>query len=217
MKIDKKEMVIRSRVRGYSIAEISSRFCVSKSTASLWVKDIKVSEIGLKRIENRILLSRMQSYATNHGKKLNRISKANIEANKLLNKVQINNSLSLSLLAIMYWCEGSKEDRSIRFTNSDPNLIRMFLRIMRENFQIDEKRITISLHIHDYHDEQQTINFWSKITSVPAIQFNKVFLKKSDHDYQKTGYKGCIRINYHDEYITRVILLFAKKLMKLYI
>lgn len=72
-------------------------------------------------------------------------------------------------------------------------------------------------HIHDYHNEKEMKDFWSFVTSLPQIQFNKSFIKKSNHVYKKDGYKGCLHIYYHDAYVARVLSSFAKKLTSLYI
>lgn len=75
----------------------------------------------------------------------------------------------------------------------------------------------VCVHLHDYHDEKEMCDFWSSITQIPLVQFHKSYNKKSNHICKKEGYKGCVRIVYYDAHITRVLLAFAKRLMKLYI
>ena len=47
--------------------------------------------------------------------------------------------LAKILCALIYWCEGAKVKTGIAFTNSDPNLVRTFLHLLKTGFDIDEK------------------------------------------------------------------------------
>lgn len=217
MKTEEKKKSLELRKLGYSLGEIAEKLGVSKSTASLWTKKVVVSGEGAIKIKERSRLANIKSSKVLHNRKLDRLDLVEKESESLINRIKLDKDFALVALSIMYWCEGSKDDSSVRFTNSDPELVRMFMRTFRKSFSVNESKIRICVHLHDYHNKEEICDFWSRITRVPRSQFNKPHQKKSNHLFKKEGYKGCIRINYHDAHISRVILSFAKKLMRLYI
>jgi hypothetical protein len=205
------------RRRGHSLGELSRQFVISKSTASLWTKDVIPSPLGIDEIERKKRLSRAKGHAILHEMKIGRLAKAESEAAYLLSEVKKSRQEELIALAMMYWCEGIKNDVSIGFTNSDPRLARAFIVLLERTFKIDVRKIRVMLHIHDYHNEIETLDFWSSALHIPLDQFTKTYQKKSEHKYKAIGYKGCVRISYHDAHIARVLLSFAKKFISLYI
>ena len=57
-------------------------------------------------------------------------------------------------------------------------MIRVFLSLFREGFSIDEKKLRVTMHLHDYHDEKAQLQFWADITHISPSQFHKVHRKK---------------------------------------
>lgn len=205
------------RRRGYSFQQLSERLNISKSTASLWTSDVKMSQFGIDRINKYRKESNERGNTILHERKLMRVDIASNEAQRYIEKVPKDESIKLIILSLIYECEGSKGGRSICFTNSDPNLVQLFLSTFRSSFCIDEKRLKVRVHIHDYHNDEEIKNFWSLVTDIPLTRFYSSFKKPSSHMYKKDGYKGCVHISYHDVHLTRIIREFAKKFIKLYI
>lgn len=61
------------------------------------------------------------------------------------------------LCAVLFWAEGSKNG-TIKFTNSDPKMISVFLKLFRATFEIDEKKLRAIVHIHEYHNDSEIKN-----------------------------------------------------------
>lgn len=217
MKVKEKTKATQLRKDGYSLGEISKELLISKSTASLWTKDVNINDLGKKKIKEKSDLARLKSNLTSHEKKLKRLKIAEDEANLLLNQILLNKDSSLIALSIMYWCEGAKRDNNISFHNSDPNLLRAFINMLVEVFDIDRSKLKIKLQLHDYHNKGELLDFWSKELNLPTHQFTKPYNKVSNHKYSAKGYMGCVRITYYDSHLTRIILSFAKNFVKLYI
>lgn len=55
MKLKEKERAVTLRARGYSLKEISKILIISKSTASLWLRNITLSKKAKKRLLSQIL------------------------------------------------------------------------------------------------------------------------------------------------------------------
>lgn len=106
--------------------------------------------------------------------------------------------------AIAYWCEGSKSkpyrrssDRVI-FVNSDPGLIRFFLRFL-EVTGVRSSDLLFRVQIHESADAEAAQRFWEEVTGAPADLFNRPTLKHHNPKTvrKNTGdtYHGCLRID----------------------
>lgn len=199
------------------MSEVATKLKVSQSSVSLWTKDIVLSPEAQKRIHS-IVLSRRDAVAnTLRKKKRNRLELADRVATEEMHLgISFLRPNMFSLLAMIYFCEGNKNDSNVGFTNSDPELMRLFIQLLRKCFSLDESKFRACLHAHDYHDIEKQKKFWSGVIDIPLQQFTRTYNKKSAHVFKKLGYQGCLRVNYYDAHVARVLLAFAKKLMKHY-
>lgn len=102
---------------------------------------------------------------------------------------------------ILYWGEGYKTDMSsgIDFANSDPDMIVIFVKFLREIYRVDEKRFRILLYCYSDQNIPSLIKFWSKLTGIPESQFSKPYVR---NDFRKDGRKmkyGMVHIRYADK------------------
>jgi hypothetical protein len=79
---------------------------------------------------------------------------------------------------MLFWAEGSKKRNSVCLTNSDPELVKLFLQFLRKWFAVSNEKITISIQWYSanglsYH---QVENFWLK-----KIRTSKGIFKKMLH------------------------------------
>ena len=76
---------------------------------------------------------------------------------------------------MLYWAEGAKSRTSCKFTNSDPNMLKMFLEFLYKEYDIKQEQIRI--HINCYTTNGITVteieNYWAKTLSLPNTCFNK--------------------------------------------
>jgi len=70
---------------------------------------------------------------------------------------------------MLYWAEGSKDRNRVEFTNSDPEMVRFFVRFLKTYLNVgDDIRITCNLFA-DHLDRQRHIEqFWLDIAGLPA-------------------------------------------------
>ena len=214
MKLIEKEKAIDLRKQGFTISEIHRLLKISKGTLSLWLRNIHVSPEADSLIKSK--LSKAQQTASrailNKSKEKSRV--AFEYATKTILPVKLNKNFSQLLCAMIYWCEGNKAWKDpVVFTNSDPHLVKTFLKLLRTSFKIDESKFRIGMHLHGYHDEQKQLEFWSRITNVSKERFVKTFHKPNTGKYRKEGYQGCISVRYYDVVITRKLLALAQVFM----
>jgi hypothetical protein len=103
---------------------------------------------------------------------------------------------------MLYWAEGFKAASApgIDFANSDPRMIVVFMAFLRTVCGIDETRLRIYLYCYANQKPFELIDFWSKLTGIPAGQFTKPYVRQ-DFQESKIGKMphGLIHIRYHDK------------------
>ena len=103
---------------------------------------------------------------------------------------------------MIYLCEGGKYPltRQLTFGNSDPEMIRFFLELLRRWFGVDESKFRCRvIHRCDQNGEDLK-KFWSELTRIPLKQFYRSYADKRtlDKPTKKEAYKGVCAVMYFD-------------------
>lgn len=219
MKLVAKEQAIALREKGYSLKEISDELSVAKSSASLWTQNVKMSKSALKRLESKVkkcvIISSQKHVAITNAERAAFFEKA---MRKIKNNFpNIPRDEAKFYTTLIYWCEGAKStDNIIKFANSDPKLVRFFLAVFRQGFDLKMDKFKAILHLHEYHNENQQIKFWSEVTGIPTDQFYNSYHKPHTGKRIKPGYPCCITINYYDKIVAREVFGLIKAFGQVY-
>jgi hypothetical protein len=209
----KNKLIIKGkklRQDGFSFREISNVLRISKSTASIWLKNEKMSTRGKERFDNFIKHSNIKGVKILADKKQKYLERLDKDCSVLKDgQRHSKNDLKL-FLALLYWGEGSKTGAVVDFVNSDPEMIGFYLNLFRKSFAVDERKFRARLHLHSYHDKDQMINFWSGISRIDKGQF-LTYTKSNTGIIKRPSYKGCISIRYYDKKILDEILLIISR------
>ncbi len=209
-----KERAIDLRSRGYSVKEIAEKLNIPQSTSSLWVRNIKLNKKAQERLQKRKLLGYYRAGLTWKKKRVEEEQRNRQIAQRVIEAIRNDTSHVKLYCALLYWCEGWKNSDSrqgVRFVNSDPDMIRVFLKFFRKSFNPDEKKFRVLMYLHSYHNEQKQKNFWSKVTKIPPEQFYKTFQKNNTKKRIRENYPGCVALHYNDCKIAREIKAIYKK------
>ena len=162
------------RASGLTYDEIAAELFVSKSSISLWVRDMprrgrisyeefrKRNAEGVAKYwqaEGQLREARRQAVSESAGAQIGELSDREI----------------VIAGAIAYWCEGTKskpyrrQDRVV-FVNSDPGLVRFFLRFLAVTGTTADQLIC-RVHIHESADVMGAQRFWQEATGMSADQF----------------------------------------------
>ena len=195
-----KETACELRRLGHSLNEICKILHISKSSASLWVRNVDLTDSARRRIESKRKEARERAASTNRYKVDKKFIEAQTYGQTVLEKALMNDDALRTLCAIMYWCEGTKIRRSqiMSFANSDPGLMRSFLDLLRNGFPIEESKLRLTIHVHEYHDQEAQLRFWSKLTKIPLSQCHRPYLKPHTAIRKRDGYQGCASVRYLD-------------------
>ena len=173
--IKKRSKAILMRQSGFSLNEISKESRIAKSTASLWLSNVKLSPTASRRIKDKQTLGRQKAIISR--KKMNKDWEEKLKKNtmKMVKKIKFSKEIAKLCCSLIWWCEGNKNDSTVRFTNSDPTLIKDFLYLLRFGFLINESKFRALIHLHGYHNEKDQMKFWSEVTNIPLNQFYKSY------------------------------------------
>lgn len=179
------------RSQGLSYKEIRQKVAVSKSTLSLWCKDIKLTKKQLAVLGARYD-SQLRGAKANQKKGDERKQKARQQA--LGEFANISQDMVKVAGAMLYWAEGSKTSGT-SITNSDPVLVVFFVKWLNVVLGIGPTQLTAHLHLHAGQKEKVEKLFWSKLSGIPLKSFYKTFYKPVGTGHRKNIlYHGTIRI-----------------------
>lgn len=150
------------RSQGYSIIEIGNELKRPKTTIFRYIQDVEILPEFLKNWVGKRGGSRKR-------KRLKEI-KSLEKAKDLIHELSYREKFIL--LSALYWGEGSKKDFGL--SNTDPNLIRVFITCLRDVFKIDKTKLRVSIRIYEDLDKEKCLDFWSKITGVRKENFVNV-------------------------------------------
>lgn len=157
------ESLRRDRLAGSTIPELVQKYTIPKTTVWHNVRDIKLPEEVRKEI-----LSRRGGSAK---RKLVRITDAEMAASNLLRSTQREFAVAVAML---YWAEGHK--KSFVFTNTDENMLKLYIRFLKSIFNIVPKDFRILIRTADPIVPKEALLYWSKTLDLPRSAF------KVNHD-----------------------------------
>lgn len=204
-----KQQAQNLRKYGLSYELIASRLGIAKSTSYVWLKDIKLGSKALKRLEESQIAGRLKGHNAIRTKSQQIDNEIKSSVIKKLDKIRLTSSVTKLLCAFLYWGEGEKSKNKIAFTNSDPEMVGLFLKLFRKSFEVKEEKFSAFLHLHKYHNRPKQISFWSRITGIHKNKIH-VYNKESFGKFKKDGYRGCISIRYNNFRIAKEIAYWYK-------
>ncbi|RJQ28099.1 hypothetical protein C4577_00090 [Candidatus Parcubacteria bacterium] len=189
------------RAKGESIKSIAKKLRVSSSTASLWCRDIKLSQEQIKTLEQH-------SKDPNYGKRLAYSLKQQAERSKKIQILketgvkEIGNLSKRELFLVgvsLYWAEGFKKDSQAGFASSDPNMINIFLKWLTDclNYSTQDLSLRVTSNISHQYRIMDIQNYWSTITKISIKNFQKPFYQKVKWNkiYENPeNYHGVLRV-----------------------
>jgi hypothetical protein len=147
------------RKKGYSIPQLVNYFSIPKTTIWHHIQNIKLPAEKMRHLRNA-------GGESSRFRKEQALAKADKEAKELLNS---SDKYLYGIAASLYWAEGSKG--RCELVNTDGEMIRLYLRVLRELLRISEDRIEPVLRIFSNHNKAQCLNYWSDITEIPKTRF----------------------------------------------
>lgn len=213
---DFRERAINLRKKGFSFSEIVKQIGVPKSTLSGWLSEVEHPNhlyfTNRKEWLGQIRILGVAKIKQNRLDKVEKIVKKTKEEVESWDFIK-NKSAQKAILSFLYWAEGSKlpvNSAPVKFANTDPRLILLFVTILRNCYPIDPNRIKIKLYLHWYHDQRAVKAYWSKLLEIPEGQFGKIYLKhRSKTKRFRKNFMGICFVTYQSVYLRHEIIQTA--------
>jgi transcriptional regulator with XRE-family HTH domain len=186
------------RLQGWTYDQIEAELGCSRSSVSLWVRDLPKPE--RKRSHKEAAAIARKGWEA----KL-RVRDEERQRTKETAKQAVGSMSDRELFLIgvgLYWAEGCKDkpyDRreSVAFVNSDPGMIKVFLAWL-DLLGVARERLRYIVMIHENADVPAAEQYWANLVGVDRPAFNKTTLKKHNPKTvrKNTGdsYRGCLVI-----------------------
>lgn len=190
------------RASGMVYNEIAAKLGVSKSSVSLWVRDMP-RPLRRSSMQNR---KSAAEGVRRYWEKERSVREAKRETVRSAAAAEIGELSDREILivgAIAYWCEGAKSKgpkygAHVAFINSNPDLIRFFLRFLTVAGVADDQ-VIFRVSIHEGAGVLAAQRYWQEVTGAHPAKFQKPTLKrhKPKTSRRNTGadYHGCLRID----------------------
>ncbi|MFH1561463.1 MAG: hypothetical protein ABID04_02695 [Patescibacteria group bacterium] len=180
-KLEEKELAIELRGKGLSYGEILRQVEVSKSTLSRWCRDVIMSPAQLGKLRQKKLMGaergRIIGAKKQQLKRIRRTEELLKDGKKDVGKLDKRDRFIAGIG--LYLGDGTKGDREVGFSNSNPTIIRFMVGWLREFCLIPEKKFRGQIWIHDNQSELEARRYWSKLTGIPVDQFHESYISKN--------------------------------------
>ncbi|MGY0017960.1 hypothetical protein ACVHNB_03120 [Streptomyces sp. YJ-C3] len=197
-KDDVRERARELRRQGLTYNEIKAELGCSKSSVSLWVRDLPKPQPRCTPEEQRARMNAgLAELRSAQDQERRAARQAAADAVGRLSE----RDLFLTGVAL-YWAEGTKSkpyrrSEALQFINSDPDVIRLFMRWLAL-LGVTPDRLTLRLSIHESADVRAAEAFWADVVGVDVSAFSKATLKRHNprtvRKNTRAAYHGCLVI-----------------------
>lgn len=213
-----KKSAILLRKKGYSYPMIEKELGVIRATLSGWFKDLKLSKVAqykiLIRKKKNLEELRKKALVVLKEMRVEEMEVVEVSVKKTIAEINFENPTKEALLAMLYLGEGFKRKSTLGLGNSNLHILTAFIKLLREIYKVEEKRITCYLHLrHDQDPEKEKI-YWSKGLSIKEDRFRKPqFDKRTIGIKTWQNYHGVCVIYCHDAKLQKRLLMFQSLLL----
>ncbi|MEU6884553.1 hypothetical protein ABZ918_04895 [Streptomyces viridosporus] len=197
-KDDLREKARELRLQGWTYDRIQMELGCSKSSISLWVRD-------LPKPERRDPTEQAKLAARKRWEHELAVRDEKRQRTKAAAAQEISNVSDRDLFMVgvaLYWAEGSKDkpyDRreNVLFVNSDPGVIKLYLAWLRL-LGVERERLQYRVMIHMTADVEGAERYWADLVGVDVSRLQKTTIKKHNPKTVRKNvgdtYRGCLVI-----------------------
>jgi hypothetical protein len=154
-----------------SMKSIAREVGASLSSVSRWVRDVELTEEQQAMLDLQAFNGHVKGRAVNSTVRRNARVLAQKEGRQLAERREALHVAG----CMLYWAEGAKDRNQIRFTNSDPEMARFFVRFLRTYFNLRDENIKVTCNLFADHVERQREieTFWLETLRLPPSSLCK--------------------------------------------
>ena len=188
-KVTERHRARELRAEAWTLQDIAAELGVSKSSVSLWVRDVDF-------VPNPRRRTRPPRPSSLLVRKLAEIDRLDAEGATEIGRMSDREFLIVG--AALYAGEGFKRDGQAGMANTDPRLLALFVTWLRRHFEVDEVRLRVRLYLHEGLDLEAAEHFWSELLRIPRSQFRTPYRAVPDSTIRSTRHPlGCPGVTYN--------------------
>ena len=205
-KIDERRQARELRAQSWTLLDIARELGVSKSSVSVWVRDVEF----VPKPRNRGHSSHKPHPLT--VKKQAEIERCRVEAAATIGQLTDRDILVYGLA--LYLGEGAKTSQSgFGLANTSVEVMVSFMVWLRRCFEINESRLRARLYLHHGLDLDAATVFWSETLGISAGQFTAAYRPESRDRFRGSKHpNGCITVRYSDVTLHRRVMALISAL-----
>jgi hypothetical protein len=175
---EKKIKALAMRKSGMSYSQIKKRLEVSKSSLSLWLRHLPLSNERVRELRD-INEQRIERFRNTMATKVqNRLKEVYKQEQTQLLPLSDKELMLTGLF--LYWGEGAKTKRfEISLSNTNPRMIKFYIHWLIKAFQVPTAKMVIRLQLYADMSVKKEQQYWSDILGLPTTQFSKPYIKKT--------------------------------------
>lgn len=189
------------RKQGFTYSEILREVHVAKSTLARWLHTVELAARQKQQLTEKKRLAQLRGIESIRKRRIEKIQKIHETAVSEVGKLSRRDLWLVG--TTLYWAEGSKmkvyrTGQSLIFSNSDPVMIRLFLKWLQEVCEVDIRNIDVEIYLHENSSADSAKVFWARQTSLPQNRFVKVYWKRHNPSTRRKNvgvdYHGLLRV-----------------------
>jgi DNA-binding MarR family transcriptional regulator len=192
VKTPERDMARKLRGEGLSVREIEKRLGVSRSSVSLSVRDIELTDA-----QREALRTRPRGVRTDFRRRRQEYQEAGRTTARCCEPLHASGCM-------LFWAEGSRSVNVVQITNSDPALLRLAAHFLRQYFNVPDEKFRVACNLFADHIERQheIEQFWLDELALPGDCLTKSAVNRySRYSKRKRLNKlpyGTCRVTVHD-------------------
>jgi len=212
-----KERAISLRKKGFSIKYVEKKLGINRSTLSGWFKAIELTQAQRDQLllnwKNGLAIAQKKGgqWHADQGEKRRAAIRKEVEI--FTSNIHIDKTIGELILATFYLAEGTKRENCFRVANSNSEVLKGFISLLRYLYEIDESKLRCVLHLRKDQNEAELKKYWSDLLKIPLEKFLKTQFDKRTVRETYHHYKGVCIVNYYDMALQRRVLYLGEKIL----
>ncbi|MFA7302734.1 MAG: hypothetical protein WC030_03230 [Candidatus Paceibacterota bacterium] len=205
--LQKKSEAIRLREAGSSYSQIKEQLNVSKSTLSLWLRDMPLDEKRLRGLRDFSAVRIEKFRESMRRKREARLATVRTQVAEDIGCLSQRELLLAGLF--LYWGEGTKTAvANTSVSNTDPVMLNFFIEWL-EVLGVPKKKLRIYVHLYADMDVKKELKYWSKTLGLPLSAFRKPYIKDSKRSglsYPQRFTHGTCNVIYNNRDVSEYVM-----------
>ena len=177
MRVEEKQRARELRVQGWSYNDILREVGVSKSTLSLWLRDIPLTDEQIAALSCKFRAGREKFIHKMRVRRDDRWAEYHREAEE--EYVTLSQDPAFMFGLALYIGEGTKSDaNAVCVTNCDPCVIQKSLEFFLK-IGVPYASLRGAVHLHPGLSIENAEAYWREITKLPETQFHRTSVSTS--------------------------------------